>query len=230
MPDFVPESARNFRFVGYSDQGGKADGTQVMVNKGHAFVCNPFSGGVTVLDVRNPREPKVVNFLPVHKRSWSIHLQSFGDLLLVVEEFNFYSIFNEGSSYYDASVDGMDMATQKILSAVELIEDNARALSSSLKGDYERGLAQDIQDHIVQVYEACNFQDLTGQRINNVLGIMTMIEDQIAGIAGRGSAVSGASQSPGKATYASGNSLLNGPKLDDDSGHASQSDIDAMFG
>ena len=129
-----------------------------------------------------------------------------------------------------ASVDGMDLATQKILSAVELIEDNARALSASLKSDYERGLAQDIQDHIVRIYEACNFQDLTGQRINNVLAIMTMIEDRIASIAGHSGAVSGASQPPGKATTAAGNALLNGPKLDDDSGHASQTDIDAMFG
>jgi hypothetical protein len=102
------ESARNFRFVGYSDMAGKADGTQVMLNKGHAFVCNPFSAGTSVLDVRDPRAPKVVNFLPVHQRSWSIHLQSFGDLLLVAEEFNFYSVFNEGSSYYDASAVGMD--------------------------------------------------------------------------------------------------------------------------
>ena len=108
MTAVIPESARNFRFVGFSDMAGKADGTQIMLNKGHAFVCHPFSGGVSVLDMRNPREPIVVNHLPVHKRSWSIHLQSFGDLLLVIEEFNFYSIFNEGSSYYDASVDGMD--------------------------------------------------------------------------------------------------------------------------
>ena len=130
-----------------------------------------------------------------------------------------------------ASVDGMDLATQKILSAVELIEDNARALASSLKGEYERGLAQDMQDHIVRIYEACNFQDLAGQRISNVLGIMTVLEDRIADIVtGHGAAGGGASQSPGKATYASGNTLLNGPKLDDDSGHASQSDIDAMFG
>jgi len=127
-----------------------------------------------------------------------------------------------------ASVDGMDHATQKILSAVELIEDSARALASSLKSDYERGLAQDIQDQIVRIYEACNFQDLTGQRISNVLGIMTMLEDRIAGIVGSG-AVTGASQSSGKATGASGNALLNGPKLDDDSGHASQTDIDAIF-
>src|SRR4051812_46510036 len=76
------ESAKNVRFVGYSDQGGRADGAQVMVNKGHAFVFHPFSGGVTIIDVRDPRAPKPVNFLPVHPRSWSIHGQAFGDLLL----------------------------------------------------------------------------------------------------------------------------------------------------
>ena len=129
-----------------------------------------------------------------------------------------------------ASVDSMDNATQKILSSVELIDDNARALTSSLRNDYERGLAQDIQDHVVQIYEACNFQDLAGQRISNVLGIMTMLEDQIADILDRCSTVTGGSQLPGKATFASGNALLNGPKLDDDGDHASQSDIDAMFG
>ncbi len=128
-----------------------------------------------------------------------------------------------------ASVDGMDNATQKILSSVELIDDSARALASSLKNDYERGLAQDIQDHVVQIYEACNFQDLAGQRISNVLSIMTMLEDQIASVLDRFSTVTGASQSPGKATFASDNALLNGPKLDDDTGHASQADIDAMF-
>jgi hypothetical protein len=108
MTDITPEAAKNFRFVGYSDQDGQADGTQIMVTNGHAFVAHPFSNGATVLDVADPRAPKVVNRLPVHKKSWSIHLQAAEGLLLVVEEFNFYSIFNEGSSYYDASVDGMD--------------------------------------------------------------------------------------------------------------------------
>ena len=129
-----------------------------------------------------------------------------------------------------ASVDSMDHATQKILSSVEMIDDGARALAASLKTDYERGLAQDIQDHVVQIYEACNFQDLTGQRISNVLGIMTTLEDQLADILNRCNVVTGASQSPGKTTFASTGALLNGPKLDGDAGHASQTDIDAMFG
>ncbi len=127
-----------------------------------------------------------------------------------------------------ASVDSMDRATQKILSAVELIDDGARALASSLKSDYERGLAQDIQDNVVQIYEACNFQDLVGQRISNVLGMMTMVEDQIADMLARcNSQIRGAP--PNEAPSASRRELVNGPKLDDDIGHASQTEIDAMF-
>ena len=128
-----------------------------------------------------------------------------------------------------ASVDGMDHATQKILTAVELIDDGARSLASSLKNEFQRGLAQDIQDQVVQIYEACNFQDLAGQRIGNVIGIMTMVEDQVAAMLDRCNTVTGASQSPANATYVSGGALLNGPKLDGDAGHASQRDIDKMF-
>ncbi len=101
-----PESARNVSCVGYSDQGGRSDGAQVMVNKGHAFVFHPFSGGVTVIDVRDPRAPKPVNFLPVHPRSWSIHGQAFGDLLLVIEEFDFFKL--QVKDYYGQSLDLSD--------------------------------------------------------------------------------------------------------------------------
>jgi len=84
------ESAHKMAWIGYSDLGGRPDGVQVMVNRGYAFVGHPFSGGgATVVDVRDPRAPRPVNFLPVHPRSWSLHFQTFGELLLVAEEFNF---------------------------------------------------------------------------------------------------------------------------------------------
>ncbi len=128
-----------------------------------------------------------------------------------------------------ASVDGMDYATQKILKSVEVIDESARALTATLKDDYKRGLAQDIQDHVVQVYEACNFQDITGQRIGNVIGIMTMVEDQVAAMLDRCNAIGGRNEPPAQTKPVRGHGLLNGPKLDDDSGHADQRDIDKMF-
>ncbi len=50
MADVKPESAKNLKFVGYSDQGGRPDGVQVMVNKGYAFVSQAFSGGWSLVD------------------------------------------------------------------------------------------------------------------------------------------------------------------------------------
>lgn len=129
-----------------------------------------------------------------------------------------------------ASVDDMDHATQKILNAIELIDDSAKALCASLRDDYNRGLAQDIQDQVVKIYEASNFQDLAGQRISNAIGIMTMVEDQIAATLDRCAAV-GATDVPLAVTGPVADSgLLNGPKLDGDPGHASQRDIDKIFG
>jgi chemotaxis protein CheZ len=128
-----------------------------------------------------------------------------------------------------AAVDGMDSATQTILKSVEVIDESARALTATLKDDYKRGLAQDIQDHVVQIYEACNFQDIAGQRIGNVIGTMTMVEDQIAAMLDGCNAIDGRNEPPAPAKSAQGHGLLNGPKLDDDPGHASQLDIDQMF-
>ena len=95
-----------------------------------------------------------------------------------------------------------------------------------MKTDYERGLAQDIQDHVVKIYEACNFQDLSGQRIGNVIEILTMIED-----AGRGHARAPPGPAGDRARRQAGadHGLLNGPRLDGDSGHTSQHDIDVLF-
>jgi chemotaxis protein CheZ len=124
-----------------------------------------------------------------------------------------------------AAVDGMETATQKILKSAEIVDDSAKALAASLKTDYDRGLAQDIQDQVVQIYESCNFQDLAGQRIENVIATLTAMEQQVAGMLARCADASAAMAKP-----AGGNGLLNGPKLDGDTGHASQHDIDKMFG
>jgi chemotaxis protein CheZ len=129
-----------------------------------------------------------------------------------------------------AAVDGMDYATQKILNSVEVIDESVRALTAALRDDYKRGVVQDIQDHVVQIYEACNFQDIAGQRISNVIGAMTMVEDRVAAMLDRCNAIDGRNEAPATAKPAPSRGLLNGPKLDGDSGHACQRDIDEMFG
>lgn len=127
-----------------------------------------------------------------------------------------------------AAIDGMEKATHKILQAAELIDDSAKSLGSALKSEFERGLAQDIQDHTVLIYEACNFQDLAGQRIAKVIDLMNTLEEQLAGMLARCGKPSGADDAAKPAPTENGG-LLNGPRLDGDSGHASQRDIDAIF-
>ncbi|MEJ2375630.1 MAG: protein phosphatase CheZ [Pseudolabrys sp.] len=128
-----------------------------------------------------------------------------------------------------AAVDGMEKATHNILQAAEAIDDSAKSLGAALKDDFERSLAQDIQDRTVQVYEACNFQDLAGQRIAKVIEIILTPEEQLAAMLARCAALT---RTPEDATAAepADNGLLNGPKLDGDPGHASQADNDAIIG
>ena len=136
-----------------------------------------------------------------------------------------------------AAIEGMEKATQKIVETrvlaqiggfesikAEVIDDCARALAAALSDDYHHGLAEDVQDHVVGIYEACNFQDLAGQRIGKVITLLIMIEERLAAMIARNS---GTGAQPGQATGPTG--LINGPRLDGADGHASQHDIDAMF-
>lgn len=126
-----------------------------------------------------------------------------------------------------AAVEGMEKATVTILKSAETIDDSARALAAAPKTDYERGLAQDIQDQVVKIYEACNFQDLAGQRIGNVIATLNTIEDRVMGLLAR---CKGDPAAAPAAKSASEREPLAGPRLDGASGHTSQRDIDALFG
>ena len=61
-----PDYARNMRIVGHSDQGGRPDGVQVMVHRGFAYVGHMFSKGFSVIDVRDAKNPRAVNY---HRRA-----------------------------------------------------------------------------------------------------------------------------------------------------------------
>jgi hypothetical protein len=117
---------------------------------------------------------------------------------------------------------GTEQATQKILAAAEEIDQLANNLSAALKGKIEQGLAQDIQDLVIRIFEACNFQDLIGQRVSKVMTTLKFVEDHISSVLDEIKNMS-ARPSGDAAQY------LHGPRLDDDNGHVSQTDIDAIF-
>jgi hypothetical protein len=97
--------ARDFRLVGYSDQGGMPGGTQIMVHRGHAYIGK--NEGVSILDVSDPTKPHQVNFLPGNANSWHIHLQTHNDLLLVIDSVDFYMVKPNERDYYGGSISGI---------------------------------------------------------------------------------------------------------------------------
>jgi len=121
-----------------------------------------------------------------------------------------------------AVVNGTEQATQKILAAAEEIDSAANNLSAALKGKIEQNLAHDIQDLVIEIFEACNFQDLIGQRVAKVLGTLRFVEDHIVRVLDE-------IKNPTAATRRDGPQTLHGPRLDGDDGHASQDEIDALF-
>jgi chemotaxis protein CheZ len=130
-----------------------------------------------------------------------------------------------------AVVGGTEQATQQILEAAESIDNAASALSKNTSLDQQKILSEEIQERVVSIFEACNFQDLTGQRISKVMNTMKFIEQHInemMDIWGGVDAIK--AHAPPIVDIREGDEkLLNGPKLDGDIGHASQDDIDAMF-
>ena len=128
-----------------------------------------------------------------------------------------------------AIVMGTETATNSILEAAEAIDDIAATLASQLSG--EKGeMARQIGERIISIFEACNFQDITGQRIGKVVGAMRFVEDRV----GQMIEIWGGLESFKDVETADDPSregdraLLNGPALENEAS-TSQDDIDAFF-
>jgi chemotaxis protein CheZ len=131
----------------------------------------------------------------------------------------------------DAVAGGAEHAIQQILAAAEDIDEAANTLSAALKHEQERALAHDIRDQVIRIFEACNFQDLAGQRISKVLATLKFVEDRVARMMDIWGGIDAFKDLTAAALAArsAGPALLNGPKLEGDSGHATQAEIDRIF-
>jgi hypothetical protein len=99
-------SSPNVRLLARSDQGGRPDGTQVMVDRGHAYIGHMFSDGITVIDVRDPRRPKPVGYVANPPNTRSHHIQVHDDILLAVNGANVWALakFAEQKDYFTSSL------------------------------------------------------------------------------------------------------------------------------
>ncbi|HEY7383489.1 MAG TPA: protein phosphatase CheZ [Beijerinckiaceae bacterium] len=131
----------------------------------------------------------------------------------------------------DAVVESTEKATTNILEALEDIEANANMLRAAGGATGNSDHVGAILDRVVMMYEACNFQDLTGQRINKIVNVLKFVEerlDKMIGVWGGLDAFKELVHHENAAPTGE-DGLLNGPKLDEDEGHVAQNDIDALF-
>lgn len=130
----------------------------------------------------------------------------------------------------DAVIGATEEATGRILDACEVFSEVSGKLPAE---DAERTMTA-----VTEIYEACNFQDITGQRITKVVGTLKHIEDKIEQLleafgAGVSTAKTAAAKQPPAEIKpkAAGDKpdadLLNGPQLPGNAN--SQEDIDAIL-
>lgn len=120
-----------------------------------------------------------------------------------------------------AIVGATERATNAILDAVERIEKSANAAG----GEPATAILADV----TAIYEACNFQDITGQRISKVVSVLKEVDQTVASLLESLNLPpvvlnAGKSETAARSGEAA---LLNGPQMPDAA--PNQADIDALF-
>lgn len=121
----------------------------------------------------------------------------------------------------DAVVSHTATATNEILDCCETLE----GLQARLTG----ADAEALSGAVTRIYEACSFQDITGQRIGKVVSALKSIEKRVAAVTqsfGRGTAPPPEPEVPAK-PRTEGQELANGPQLPGSG--TSQAEIDRLL-
>ena len=84
--------------------------------------------------------------------------------------------FVDASHELDAIVTQTEGATQSILEAAEQIQEKAWVLRENGADD---AVCDDIDAKATEIFMACSFQDLTGQRTNKVVQVLRYLESRI---------------------------------------------------
>jgi chemotaxis protein CheZ len=116
-----------------------------------------------------------------------------------------------------AIVQSTEGATNAIMEAAEEI-----MASGSANGGGDR--EAQIEGACMRIFEACSFQDVTGQRISKVVDTLTFIDERLDTLL---EAYGGVADSA-PVTEEVEDPLLNGPQLEGEG--ISQDDVDSMFG
>ncbi len=125
---------------------------------------------------------------------------------------------SNASEELDQIVEATETATSEILSAAEDVQEVAWTLRE--KG-VDPAFCDRLDRHAIDIYTACSFQDITGQRTAKVVRLLRHVEQRIHAMIGASDV--GEAALAGHLTE----DLLNGPPKDGDG--LKQHDVDAML-
>jgi chemotaxis protein CheZ len=136
---------------------------------------------------------------------------------------------DNASRHLEEIVATTEAATNEIIHGVDAIDEILKQLRARVIEDTDAvEHIDDISQHLIKMIEACGFQDITGQRVTQVVKVLRFIENRIAAMieiwgldAFQGLPLDEAELEDPDAR------LLNGPQLDGQG--LSQDDVDALF-
>lgn len=79
----------------------------------------------------------------------------------------------------DAIVTATERATQSILDAAERVDHLAAGVRAQTTDTFIQRQVDEIREQVITMFEACNFQDITGQRITKVVNTLKYVESRV---------------------------------------------------
>lgn len=134
-------------------------------------------------------------------------------------------VIMDASAHLDEVIKHTEEATNAIMDNADVVQANVAGIG----GEKE----EKIKQAAIAIFDACTFQDITGQRIRKVIKLLQNIEDRINKLNGLLGDAPVFAEQDGKTDAASAKvpandkDLLNGPQLRGKG--TSQDDIDALF-
>jgi len=94
------------------------------------------------------------------------------------EDFKFESMGEQ----LDAIVKATETATNTIMAAMERNDGIIEKICAKTKSKKLQELCDQLIENDNEVFEACSFQDITGQRVNKVVKSITYVEDRVTAL------------------------------------------------
>lgn len=118
-------------------------------------------------------------------------------------------------------------AADRVMTAGEAIQAAADAIAAKTKESPTKTQVKRITVNTVELFEACSFQDITGQHISKITRTVGAIESGVHAVATLAGGKNASAKRPDPIDRVDGGIILEGPQIDGP--EVSQTDIDTLI-